>query len=140
MNSQQRRLVKDTWARVLPIREQAAELFYARLFEQYPEVTPYFKGDIQQQGRKLMAMINTAVNGIDHLDALSEPLRAMGARHVVYGVRGEDYDKVAAVLLWTLEQGLGDRFTAPARDAWTEAYAAIAGAMLEGASAVAARS
>ena len=45
MTPEQKQLVKDSWAKVLPIKETAAELFYGRLFETYPEVKPYFKGD-----------------------------------------------------------------------------------------------
>jgi hemoglobin-like flavoprotein len=58
----------------------------------------------------------------------------MGARHAGYGVRDADYDKVADALLWTLEQGLQDKFTPEVKAAWTEAYGALSGVMKEGAS------
>ena len=78
MTPEQKELVKESWAKVQPIQETAAELFYGRLFEKYPEVKPYFKGEMNEQGRKLMAMINTAVNSLDYLDALIEPLKNSG--------------------------------------------------------------
>lgn len=109
MTPTQKQLVKDSWAKVLPIQETAAELFYNRLFETYPEVEHYFKGDMKEQGRKLMAMLNTAVNGLDNLDALIEPLKRSGKAHAGYGVKAEDYDKVADAFLWTLEKGLATR-------------------------------
>ncbi len=59
MTPDQRRLVRDSFARVAPIAEQAAELFYGRLFELDPALKPLFKGDMKEQGRKLMAMIGT---------------------------------------------------------------------------------
>ncbi len=133
MTPDQKLLVKDTWAKVLPIQEQAAEMFYSRLFEQYPEVKPYFQGDMKEQGKKLMAMINTAVNGLDQLETLLEPIKKMGARHVDYGVKDEDYDKVAAALLWTLEQGLGSSFTPKVKEAWTVTYMTVADVMKAGA-------
>lgn len=135
MTPDQKLLVRETWEKVKPISEQAAELFYGRLFEQYPEVKPYFKGDMTEQGRKLMAMINTAVNGLDKLEELLQPIRDMGARHVGYGVKDEDYDKVGAALLWTLEQGLGSAFTPKVKDAWTVTYTTVATVMKEGAAA-----
>jgi hemoglobin-like flavoprotein len=122
-------LVKESWAKVMPISEKAAELFYGRLFETYPEVQPYFKGDMQDQGRKLMAMINTAVNGLDNLGPLVPAVQEMGKRHVGYGVKDEDYDKVAVSLLWTLEQGLGEDFTPETKEAWTVMYTTVADVM-----------
>ena len=125
-------LVRSSWARILPIKEAAAELFYARLFNRHPEVRPYFKGDMREQGSKLMAMIDTAVGSIDRLDILRTPLREIGQRHSEYGVRLEDYPKVAESLMWTLEQGLGDDFTDEVRAAWTEAYKRVSAVMIEG--------
>lgn len=133
MTPEQKQLVKSSWAAVLPIQETAAELFYGRLFEVYPEVKPYFKGDMKAQGMKLMTMLNTAVNGLDNLPALIEPLQALGARHKDYGVGAEDYDKVADAFLWTLGQGLGDAFTDDVKEAWVVTYTAVANAMIEGA-------
>ncbi len=133
MTPDQKLLVKETWQKILPIQEQAAELFYSRLFEQYPEARPFFTGDMKEQGRKLMAMLNTAVNSLDKLDDLIEPVRELGERHVDYGVEPKDYDKVGAALLWTLEQGLGPQFTPPVEAAWTEIYEMVATVMKQGA-------
>ena len=132
MTPEQKQLVKDSWAKVLPIQETAAELFYGRLFDQYPEVKPYFKGDMKEQGKKLMSMINIAVNGLDNLEGLIDPVKDLGKRHTNYGVKEEDYAKVGASLLWTLEQGLGEGFTPDVKDAWTATYTAVSGLMIEG--------
>ena len=133
MTPEQKQLVRDSWARVLPIQDTAAGLFYDRLFADYPEVRAYFRGDMQEQGRKLMAMLNTAVKGLDDLDALTAALRQSGRAHAGYGVQAEDYDKVAAAFLWTLEQGLGDAYTPEVRDAWVAVYTRVAGVMIDGA-------
>lgn len=133
MTPEHKQLVKDSWAQVLPIKETAAELFYGRLFETYPEVKPLFKGDMKEQGRKLMAMLNTAVNSLDNIDALIGPLKHSGKAHAGYGVKAEDYDKVGASFLWTLEKGLGDGFTPDVKEAWTVVYTTVAGVMIEGA-------
>jgi hemoglobin-like flavoprotein len=126
-------LVKQSWSKVAPISDQAASLFYNRLFEQHPEVRPLFKGDMDEQGEKLMRMIDKAVNALDDLGPLGQVIRMMGARHSGYGVADEDYAKVGEALIWTLEQGLGDAFTAETRAAWVSVYGELAGLMKDGA-------
>ncbi|HEY1109702.1 MAG TPA: globin family protein [Opitutaceae bacterium] len=124
-------LVQDTFRQIVPIADQAAALFYARLFELDPELRPLFRGDMREQGRKLMAMIATAVAALDRLDALVPAVRQLGARHAGYGVREEHYATVGAALLWTLEKGLGAAFTPAVRDAWSGTYSLLANTMIE---------
>lgn len=133
MTPEQKQLVKESWEKVVPIQETATEMFYERLFTENPEVKPYFKGDMKEQGKKLMAMINMAVNSLDRIDNLIEPLKRAGKAHAGYGVKEKDYDKVGAAFLWTLEQGLKDAFTPEIKDAWTVTYLTVAGVMIEGA-------
>lgn len=133
MTPEQKQLVMESWAKVLPIKDTAAELFYGRLFEVYPDVRPLFKGDMKEQGAKLMTMLNTAVNGLDNLEALVDPLKGLGARHKDYGVSLEDYGKVRDAFLWTMAQGLGDGFTDEVKDAWVATYTAVADVMIDGA-------
>ena len=132
MTPEQKQLIKDSWAHVLPNKEQAAVLFYNRLFDIYPELRPLFKGDMKKQGRKLIAMLNTAVNGLDNLECLLETLKESGKAHASFGVKVEDYKKVGDTFLWTLKQGLGDAFTPDVKEAWSVAYTTIASIMIEG--------
>ena len=133
MTPDQIALVKATWAQVLPIQETAAGLFYGRLFELAPQTRPLFRGDMTEQGRKLMAMINVAVSNLDRLGDILPAIQDMGRRHAGYGVQEAHYDQVGEALLWTLAQGLGEHFTPAAREAWTAAYGALASAMTEAA-------
>ena len=137
MTPQQIALVQSTWSKVVPIQEQAARLFYDKLFEMDPSLRPLFKGDMVEQGRKLMAMINTAVNGLTRLNEIVPAVQALGRRHVGYGVKEAHYETVGAALLWTLEQGLGPSFTPEVRQAWATAYGLLAGVMKEAAAATA---
>jgi hemoglobin-like flavoprotein len=133
MTPEQAVLVKSSWAKVVPIKEQAAALFYGKLFEIEPGLKAMFKGDMVEQGRKLMAMINTAVNGLDRLEAIVPAVQDLGKRHVAYGVKDKDYDTVGAALVWTLEQGLGADFTAEVRTAWITVYGLLATTMKQAA-------
>jgi hemoglobin-like flavoprotein len=129
-------LVKTTWQKVLPIRDTAAELFYTKLFTLDPALKPLFKSDIKEQGRKLTAMISTAVNGLERLDSIVPAVQGLGQRHVAYGVKDGDYDTVAGALIWTLEQGLGEAFTPQVKTAWVDAYTLLATTMKQAASKV----
>jgi hemoglobin-like flavoprotein len=123
-------LVQTTWQRLLPIQNEAARLFYDRLFELDPGVKALFpSADMREQGRKLTAMITTAVNGLSRLDSIVPAVRDLGRRHAGYGVVDAHYESVAAALIWTLEQGLGESFTLQVREAWIEVYTLLAGVM-----------
>lgn len=122
-------LVRDSWARVVPIAPQAAELFYANLFARDPSLTHLFRGDMRVQGQRLMAMIGTAVGRLHEPDTLLPMLRGLGQRHDGYGVQPHHYDTVGSALLQTLEQGLGEAFSPAVRAAWVEVYGVLAAAM-----------
>lgn len=133
MNLHEIELIKGSWAKVVPIREQAAELFYGKLFEMDPNVKPLFKGDMKEQGRKLMMMLNTVVTSLEKLEALVPAVQDLGKRHIQYQVKAEHYDTVGAALLWTLGAGLGDAFTDEVKAAWTKAYVTLATVMKQAA-------
>lgn len=138
MNQKQIELVQSSFAEVLPIAETAAALFYDRLFELDPSLRAMFRGDMKEQGKKLMDMIAVVVVNLRQLDRIVPGVRALGARHVGYGVQDEHYDTVGAALLWTLEQGLGELFTDATREAWATAYGILATTMKDAAAEAAA--
>jgi len=129
MTPEQVMLVKNSWQKVIPIADTAAELFYNKLFALDPALKALFTDDMADQGRKLMTMINTAVNGLDRLNAIVPAVEELGARHAGYGVKDEDYDTVGEALLWTLSTGLGDDFTPQVKAAWAETYNVLADTM-----------
>lgn len=122
-------LVQQTFEQVKPIADTAADLFYQRLFQLDPALRPMFRGDMQEQGRKLMQMLSVAVAGLTRLDTLVPAVEALGRRHVGYGVQDAHYATVGAALLWTLGQGLGDAFTPDVEAAWTTAYGVLSSVM-----------
>jgi len=128
-------LVQASWKKVLTVGDAAAQLFYTRLFTLDPSLRPMFKGEMGEQGRKLMGMISVAVNGLSRIETLVPAIEALGRRHVGYGVRDRHYLTVAEALLWTLEQGLGKDFTPETKQAWIEAYGLLATTMQNGAKA-----
>ena len=129
MTPREKTLVQESFARVAPISDLAAELFYQRLFELDPSLRRLFSPDLKIQERRLMQTLSFAVHGLDRLDELVPAVEALGRRHVGYGVRAEYYATVGAALLWTLEQGLGAAFTPDVRAAWVMVYDLLATTM-----------
>lgn len=129
MTPDQVRLVQESFAKVRPIADAAADLFYGRLFEIAPAVRPMFPEDMTEQKRKLMAMLGLAVSNLHRPDDVVPALERLGRQHVAFGTRAAHYEPVGAALLWTLEQGLGPDFTPEVRAAWVETYALVAGVM-----------
>jgi hemoglobin-like flavoprotein len=123
-------LVQSSFAKVVPIREAAAELFYGRLFEIAPEVKPMFKGEMKEQGRKLMTTLAVVINGLKDLASILPAAEALAVKHNDYGVKPEHYTPVGEALIWTLDQGLGEDFTPETRQAWITAYTTLSGVMI----------
>jgi hemoglobin-like flavoprotein len=124
------KLVQQSFAKVAPISETAAVLFYDRLFEVAPKVKAMFPSDMTEQRRKLMATLAVVVNGLGNLESVLPAASALAKRHVSYGAKAEHYPVVGAALLWTLEKGLGDGWTPDVAEAWTAAYGTLSGFMI----------
>jgi len=135
MSPEQKTLVKETWQNVAPLADAAARLFYDRLFEIDPTTRPLFNAaTLAEQRRKLIQALTVVVQGLDHLETLVPTVAELGRRHVRYGVTDGHYETVGAALLWTLEQGLGSRWTPEVKGAWSSAYTLLANVMRAAAS------
>ena len=122
MNAAQQELVQITFARLAVMPEVAGALFYERLFTTNPNFRPLFKNDMRVQVGRLMTMLTMVVYNLHQPGELLPTIRDLAVRHVKYGVKLTDYDALRQALLWTLEQALGEDFTATVREAWTVCY------------------
>src|SRR6266403_3704971 len=127
MTPDQVKLVQQSFAKVAPIADQAAVMFYNRLFEIAPQVKAMFPADMTEQCKKLMAMLAAVVKGLGNLETVLPAASALAKRHVSYGAKARHYPVVGAALLWTLEKGLGDGWTPEVAEAWTDAYDWLSG-------------
>ncbi|HHS94509.1 MAG TPA: hemin receptor, partial [Rhodobacterales bacterium] len=82
MDEQTITLVQETFAKVEPIAGAAAELFYADLFATAPHVKPFFKGDMDAQGMKLMTTLGVVVKGLRALEQVLPVAAELARRHV----------------------------------------------------------
>lgn len=133
MNAIQVGLVQTSFRKVLPSAGAVGALFYQQLFASAPQLRPLFKGDLQEQQTKLMAMLRYVVERLDALPTVLRDIQDLAQRHVRYGVLPEHYALVGAALLATLEKGLGPDFDAETRAAWEAAYGVLSGAMVQSA-------
>ena len=122
--------VQMSFAKVIPIADQAAALFYDRLFETAPETRTLFHGDMRLQGQKLMAALATVVRSLGNVESVVPVAQDLARRHTAYGVVPGHYALVGDALLWTLEQGLGEEFTPELRAAWGAAYSTLSDVMI----------
>jgi hemoglobin-like flavoprotein len=129
----QKKLVQDSFVDISTIADDAAVLFYQRLFELDPALRPMFRGDMAEQRKKLMQMITAAVKGLDRLEQLVPVVQDLGRRHAGYGVQDSHYATVGEALLWTLAAGLGKAFTPEVKEAWAAVYGLIATTMQDAA-------
>lgn len=138
MTPEQVTMVQDSFKKVLPIADTAADIFYDRLFEVAPEVRPMFAADMSKQKKALMGTLAVAVESLHKVEEIIPVVKELGAKHLTYGVKDEHYDTVGGALLFTLEKGLGDDWNDDLKAAWTETYGTVAGVMKEAAAEAAA--
>ncbi|MEK9970264.1 MAG: globin family protein [Ferrovibrio sp.] len=133
MTPDQIALVKESFAKVVPIKEVAAAAFYDRLFILDPALKPLFKGDLKSQGQKLMQALATVVTALDRLETVLPVVQDLARRHVAYGVQDSHYATVGGALLDTLDTAFGKDFTPEIRAAWATAYGTLSDAMIDAA-------
>jgi hemoglobin-like flavoprotein len=133
MTPEQITLVLTSYQQLGPRLPDMAARFYQELFRRDPALRPLFTTDLAEQQVRFAEKLTELVEAIPHLDQLLAHTRALGARHVGYGVRAVDYPTVGAALLDALAAVLGDGFDPETRQAWVVAYNLMAETMLDGA-------
>jgi hemoglobin-like flavoprotein len=126
MTSQQVDLLQQSFRLIKPVMDDAAIVFYERLFEIDPSLQRLFHRSAREQARLLAETLTAVVSEIDRPAQLRRVIEALGPRYAATGVRDENYLAVGEALLWTLENALKDAFTSDVRDAWMTAYSWLA--------------
>ena len=127
-------LLRGSFEAVTPMGDKLTARFYELLFERYPQVKPMFANlSMEEQGKKLLASLALIVASLEDGEKLTSYLKELGARHVGYGTQDAHYDAVGECLLVALAETAGDLWNDDLQTAWTDAYAAIASLMTQGA-------
>eukprot|EP00122_Pirum_gemmata_P007912 Pgem_evm1s7276 len=123
MDTRQCDLIQTSWK--LVAEGDAVEFvswFYARCFELDPTCKLLFSGDMLEQGKLLIGMLNVVVKQIYHLDLIMDDIKSLGVKHKNYGVKKYMYFVMGRALLESFHCTLSDQFTNEMREAWLIAY------------------
>lgn len=118
LTAKQKRLIRDSFAKLEPARDLVAQLFFLKLFRLDPSLRKRFGGPVETQARKFAAGMKLTVISLGHQDGLMPTLKLLGARHRQIGIRPRHYRTMSRALVWTLEQSLEKRFTRETKEAW----------------------
>ena len=129
--------LETSFDHIAPRGDELMDVFYTRLFAAAPSVKPLFAGtDLKRQKAMLLAALVLLRRSLRDLDSVTPALRELGARHVRYGAQPAHYPVVGQVLISSMAQVAGDAWSPEYQQAWSEAFAIVADAMLQGAQSV----
>ncbi|AHG22546.1 hemin receptor [Chania multitudinisentens RB-25] len=129
MSADRIKLIQESWKKVGPIADSAAQIFYEKLFTLDPSLRSLFRTEAYVQRKKLIDILTLGVKGLENIERLIPTLQSLSLRHVNYGVKEEYYDTVGAALIYTLGASLKEEFTEEIKQAWVEFYALLSGVM-----------
>ena len=130
LTQQEKDLIRSSYAAIAGLKEQAGQIFYARLFELDPSLRAMFhRAPIETQAAKLMQVFDWVVERLDRVPELKKELHELGRKHVDFGVKVDHYPLVGSALVWTLKKALGKDFDPEAEAAWIELYTYLSGQM-----------
>ncbi|MBX3363644.1 MAG: hypothetical protein KF866_02655 [Phycisphaeraceae bacterium] len=129
--------VRETYTALADRTPQMVEAFYRRVFAARPDLVAIFPPDMSRLQGHFGAALALIARNVERIDALEQPLMSMGARHLGYGVKYEDYPIVGEALLATLEEFAGVLWTPEVAAAWKDVVSAVSAAMLRGAAVAA---
>jgi hemoglobin-like flavoprotein len=125
-------LIKTSHAQATAAPRQLADRFYERLFAAAPSLRRLFPDDLTLLEGHFEAALALVVRNLDEMSALRESLRDLGAQHVHWGARPEDYMTAREALIAAVS-GLVPSWDATLERHWRSAVTAIIVPMLEGA-------
>jgi hemoglobin-like flavoprotein len=124
--------IKASYADVTATPRQLASRFYRELFSSAPNLRPLFPQDLTDLQGHFEAALALVVRNLDEMDTLRGPLRDLGAQHVHWGARPEDYVTARNALVAAIG-ALSGKWDEALESHWRQAVTAIILPMLEGA-------
>lgn len=122
MTPRQRMLVQSTYEMAMPRLSMVSDRFYTRLLKRYPHLREMFKGDLKQQGQLFTKSITIVIQNLEDANGVETMLRELGERHEQYGVERNHYELASKVLIGSVRQATGIRFTYEIHKAWDAFY------------------
>ncbi len=110
--------IQRSFQTVAAISRPFSRCFYLRLFQLAPDLKPHFNSQADYKGRKLIALLGTAVHSLNNLDGLRVVATSLGRRYIERGLNEQHFAHISQALIETLEMALGDEFTGDVAAAW----------------------
>ncbi len=133
LNTAQIKLVKDSFEKIVPIKDKFATDFYDELFRLDPSLRPMFKPDMSSQKQKLVDTLSFVIGSLHNPAIIIGAIKDLGKRHVNYGTKPEHYDTVGQAIIKALQGALGHEMKGDMLAAWLAAYTMIADIMKQAA-------
>lgn len=126
------KLIKKNWKSLQGINPVLiGDVFYRKLFIDFPQAKRMFKISREEQAAKLIDMLNTIIVRLQRINELTDDITQMAKRHVEYGVKDEHYQYVGNALIWTLKQASRDEWNEELENAWIKCYTFLADTMIK---------
>jgi hemoglobin-like flavoprotein len=132
MTSERIERLKRSFGEVSARPRALAARFYEELFAAAPALRPLFPADMTSLQGHFEAALALVVRNLEDMDVLEESLRDLGAQHVHWGAKPEDYFFVRDALVRAI-RGASDSWPEELEADWRRAITAIAVPMLQGA-------
>ena len=129
LNASEVALIREGFAAV---DERAVMAFYDNLFEAVPAARSMFPSNLDGQAKKLWSALDLVIRNLEQPASLQEPLKKLGQRHAAIGVTPAQYVVVADVLIQTLAEAFGDKWSVDQAKAWQAALTLVADTMMAG--------
>ena len=127
----EKKLLKESFDRIMAQKEEFAATFYQRLLENYPYLQSFFEHvDIQRQQSSLIATLAVLVKDNGHEEDLKPIFRRLGYLHHKRTIRAEHYPAFGNTLMETMAQ-FDPEWTPAHREAWAAALDACVRGMME---------
>ena len=125
-------LIKVSYAHVSATPRQLAGRFYEELFAASPNLRRLFPADLTVLQGHFEAALALVVRNLEEMSALHSSLRDLGAQHVHWGARPEDYVTAREALVAAIGS-LAPSWDQAIERHWRAAITAIVVPMIEGA-------
>ena len=124
--------VKSSYTAVASQPRRLASRFYLELFAAAPNLRPLFPTELTSLQGHFEAAVALVVRNLDDMKVLEQPLRELGAQHVHWGARPEDYVTAREALIAAI-RSLSAEWDSALEAHWRSAITAIVVPMLQGA-------
>ncbi len=134
MRDREIHILKESFNKVLAVKDNFVKLFYQNLFQLDPGLEKLSLPDTSTMEEELMKALKLLVNGLEQYhDTVPIAQELAVATHLPYGVTADVYDISNIALIRTLETILGNDFTPEVKAAWIDSMSRLARVMKEAA-------